>query len=806
MTGDLSELLDEERLEGIVELKRYLGPRQHGLAIRNDSLRDARLAIEQACQRWGGGKDMMFPFTSDGTLPGTWTSLLEDSYFDELYSRGYERDRLLGAFPEVHQGEVMWCEPLLSVLVGINEKKDDWAPVIVTRIDEDDPWFISYATALGLWPAEPDPNLLEQGGLISDIQFSSILPTEFSNSVQGSGEDLLRRIKDSTTTTPIHVSVGFLEIFSAPAPKGIPSAPILPRKRQVASEVGPNIVVVYEPGSVEDLCLLWNLRSAQGLRRGLPLGIPLGDDVASTVSHWIKEYAFEPMGFRELRGALVSCTVELRELEEIASALGNRWQAQRPDELLQPSEPTARLSSEIAVFQDGRTQVPAWGPADLDLLRSRPTRGGRVGHFNLQSLLEVRIRPLPPISSLRGDSLFECGLASRGFRCKVSQTQKVIDVRWPSGWTILSAALKDRGLRGEPSAPGRAAVAMLKQLGSVNDLDLLLSPLLIDRLHRLSERRGMTWFRSKMRELGEEFVQQAGSANMDKALDERLEQLSLKPFDEDEHHLTFDAFREPLGVKSAQVWVEWAENRRLLIRGASMVCPVCTANSWRATAELGPPIICRGCGREISLPFPPDHLLFRYRASETVLNVVAHDAVVQLLTARWLTRVFSGTADSLSPLYGFYPGVTLYEESGGDPIGEADVLLLMADGTLIPGECKRSGRGLNQEEVAKLERIADRLESPWSFFATLDSADDCPAIWRDVVRELPQPPRWSLTAEHLFEPAPFWSIDRNPFRWLNTHEVDNEMRNQEFKNRIPAIAEWLMKRRDPAEYLFRIKD
>jgi hypothetical protein len=130
----------------------------------------------------------------------------------------------------------------------------------------------------------------------------------------------------------------------------------------------------------------------------------------------------------------------------------------------------------------------------------------------------------------------------------------------------------------------------------------------------------------------------------------------------------------------------------------------------------------------------------------------------------------------------------------------------MADGTLIPGECKRSGRGLNQEEVAKLERIAGRLEAPWCFFATLDYAEDCPAIWRDVVRQLPQAPRWSPTAEHLFELAPFWSIDRNPFGWVNTQDVDQEKRRQEFRDRVPAIAEWLSQRRDPAEYLFKIEE
>jgi hypothetical protein len=97
-------------------------------------------------------------------------------------------------------------------------------------------------------------------------------------------------------------------------------------------------------------------------------------------------------------------------------------------------------------------------------------------------------------------------------------------------------------------------------------------------------------------------------------------------------------------------------------------------------------------------------------------------------------------------------------------VGEADVLLLMTDGELVPGEVKRHGAGLTQQELNKLDVISGRLNSPWNFIATPDWAAICPPLWREAIRSLPQPPRFCLTGEHLFERFPMWGgLDSNPF-------------------------------------------
>ena len=124
-----------------------------------------------------------------------------------------------------------------------------------------------------------------------------------------------------------------------------------------------------------------------------------------------------------------------------------------------------------------------------------------------------------------------------------------------------------------------------------------------------------------------------------------------------------------------------------------------------------------------------------------------HDAIVQVLAIRWLTTLMRGSEDSPGRLFGVYPGVEFFEKGASNPIGEADLLLVQSDGELVVGECKRRGAGLDAGELAKLELLADRLGSPWSFLATADRASACPLIWPEAGRALPAKPRFSLTAE-----------------------------------------------------------
>ena len=99
----------------------------------------------------------------------------------------------------------------------------------------------------------------------------------------------------------------------APRAASLQSTPVLPVPDERARQLGPNLVVVYEPGSVEDLALLWNLRMANGLPDGLPLGVPRNADPLAAIRHWQQEFAFQMWTLGHDRCALTSTTVETSE-------------------------------------------------------------------------------------------------------------------------------------------------------------------------------------------------------------------------------------------------------------------------------------------------------------------------------------------------------------------------------------------------------------------------------------------------------------------------------------------------------------
>jgi len=119
---------------------------------------------------------------------------------------------------------------------------------------------------------------------------------------------------------------------------------------------------------------------------------------------------------------------------------------------------------------------------------------------------------------------------------------------------------------------------------------------------------------------------------------------------------------------------------------------------------------------------------------------------------RYLCTLWGPQFDRPATLYGAYPGVEILD--GDKLIGEADVLLVLSDGNIVPGECKQRGAGLNENEIRKLDLLSERLGAPWNFLATADWAQDCPQLWPQSVSRDEDNWRIALTAEQLFDPFP----------------------------------------------------
>jgi hypothetical protein len=281
-------------------------------------------------------------------------------------------------------------------------------------------------------------------------------------------------------------------------------------------------------------------------------------------------------------------------------------------------------------------------------------------------------------------------------------------VRWPSTWLTLAAVAQTKGVRVTESDPGRAAATLIQAIGGVRNIVLLANPDLIALLYAMAERTGMSWMKSRWSKVHSELLAAGVSEQiLDRVAEEQgRDEPAVAPPGEG-RAVDFEQFRKVLGSDAAAgSWVAWAERHHLLVRGADVRCRACGTTSWLPMAALSPPIVCPGCGRLISQPFDPRSLRFSYRLGEVLRRVLEFDCLGHVLALRWFVALF-GERD----LVGIHPGVDL-KRADGAGIGEADLLVLFADGAIFPVEVKRRLAGTEGRTVELMDRIADALDAP----------------------------------------------------------------------------------------------
>jgi hypothetical protein len=798
VTARLPQLLDRDRLSGSVAVHRLLGPPFRAHLV--DGFDDLIEAVEDTCHYWGGAVDVMARVRSRGRLPAVWQRLIDETRLDGINTRNkLGRDggaRLLAR--RLNSNDL--GDFLLAVLAFSGKKRDDWRSVSAALPERNDPWYLAYLAALGAWPPEPKARLLDWARLRPDLQWSDIIDVRFEGVSRPGASDLLVRLRDTTVDSPAMATTRLVGVAAAAMHEGIwDGHSRIPYRRPNASLVGPNIVVLYSNESVDDFCLLWNLRSAHGLPPGLPLGVPATANVDSALALFERESAGRHFGIGgDRRWVLTSLSISMSELRKIANTRPERWRAIHPREILQPSHRAGRPSTAFATFTDGHARIDTWADQDADAVGRWPRQV-----LFLQSLVNVTLedRRLPPSRTLAGHQLHDGYYYDGGWHLLARTPPNTRTVRWPAGWTVIEALARDRGLIATPSAAGEAAATFLRQLGSLGATTSLLLPALVAELHRLGERRGMSWFRERMRAIASELKETSEGHLLE--IDHQLQALSLRPFEDEANELTIDNARHLVGGRqNATSWVDWALDSGVLLQGAQIECRRCGAKSWREVSELAPPIVCRGCGAEIKRPFPAGELKFRYRASEPLLRVIDHDALAHVLTLRWWADYFADHFHRPSYFHGAYPGVDFRKDTG-DTVGEADVLLVFADGTVVPGECKRGPVGINESELAKLDRLADALGSPWTFVATMAPSRDCAPIWAQLASDVSaRRPRLVLTGDHLFELHVTHGLGDDPFQWRRETTETRERHDQLWKEQLVFRLAHLSENRDPDSELF----
>lgn len=765
-------LLDSALLSGQYEVTTILRPERPARPLAVDDWPGLFREIELACQLWGGGSQPFLPVKA-GRLPDAYDQLLRVEQIDVVGGRQPVEIGL----PSRVRSRRSWDHP--AILVAAREPVSSWRTVQIVDLDVDDPWRPIYDAVLGTWPDAPDAALSEFAGLREDLQFDEIVPVERVTAT-GSLDDLIKRLRDWELLTPRDVANTSLAFGLLPDTSfmGVDvREQVLPNPRTTRRAAGPNLIVVVSRGSVEDVSLLWNLRGAHGGGRVMPIGVPAGEIGREHIRELQSPGRATSFGFGGGKCHLVSATVPLEQLERLAAE--SSIEAVPYEQVLTFGPAPGRHRSHVAVWQDGRTRLNPMSDADYDVLRESMT-ALRKPHLILDVAVEGH--PLPTDHTMRGSDIFlryQAGAA----QVAVSdlRRERTLEVAWPSAWTCLAAVAQTRGLDVKESEPGLAAITLIRSLGSVNEVRLLQHRPLIALMYRMAERSGMSWWKKRWAEAHRRLLDAGADPT---TLAESASVLGrdnpvVAPAGEG-RAVPFQDFVNALGNETAASrWVTWAERRHLIVRGASVACPYCKTRSWLPTAALPPPVPCPGCGRHIEQPYGPRELRFAYRIGEPLRRVLETDSLGHVLALHWFVQLFDRAG-----LVGGHPGVTFTDPTNnGKTVGEADVVLLFEDGTLVPVEVKRRLAGADERTASLMDSLADALDAPWDALAVTQPARDVPTL-PERARTMPARPRVVLTDDQLHADHIFWAMGANPFAWEPRTAEDDADRESSFARQL----------------------
>jgi hypothetical protein len=167
----------------------------------------------------------------------------------------------------------------------------------------------------------------------------------------------------------------------------------IPRPRFKQYDAGPNVIVVYSVGCLEDYLLLWNLRSAHGDRFVLPIGVPVDEASAEAIRRLALHPARARNGMPVRSAYLTSTSVSQEALSDLAStAFPDRIESVAMNQMLTFGRPGGWVREEVLVLDNGRTRfVPLPSENHREILTERSFHP----HTRMYVDIEVPDQPFP---------------------------------------------------------------------------------------------------------------------------------------------------------------------------------------------------------------------------------------------------------------------------------------------------------------------------------------------------------------------------------------------------------------------------
>ncbi|AWT26337.1 hypothetical protein Csp1_15520 [Corynebacterium provencense] len=754
----MSEYLDEEKLEGPHPARIVVRPQRVAVPVISSELNEFQEFVELECQIWAGASNIALPLSEEREVSEVYRNKLPGSQID--YIDGLHGDGGIESDFNIERNSkrnVSRSQLVLGALDNLN--RGEHCQVEVVDLEPDDPWRYIYQACLGTLPAEIDEDLIREGNWNRELGFSDFIDMQ-RVMCTGSLKDLLSRLYRSTgLITPRQMSMSHLSMANSSSAAMRMGPSIIPNAEYDRIDAGPNILVVCSECSVEDLSLLWNLRAAHGDFRAVPIGIPIEEMTRSAISEICNSPGLARDGITATSLYITSVSLSCDQLEE---KIGEDI----PGVKVCPYEKLVNFGT---VLGWDRTEVLNWksGIAKFCALDA-PTYRNIRNMVNISSMLLLECDVAVLDSPFPNNSRYAIKAGYRSFRngalsfcCAIGSADSVISLQWPT--TLLAArsiaARRDLVLR--ESTPGTAVKIFTDSIGGLDNTSMFCHAPLLELLETLAAREGFGWYKNRLRSFGYE-------PEASECVGGTVDELPAVPFNK---------FKVALRNNDAatKYWLNWAERSNVIVKGFPIACEFCGSKQWVPVSAFNPPIMCRGCGREIEFPFGDRvNIDFRYRLSEKTRRIYAADAMGHLLTARFMKCILqSGNGGYL---IGLHPGMSAVTPEKGVEVGEAYVLLFTQKGEFIPIEVKRSSTGLVENEIDKLNTLATSLNS------TLSGVSACEylsfmgePLGKHIIKdELNIYRRFALSYDSMLDIHPFWKLGEDPFflRVMDDDEID----------------------------------
>ncbi len=727
-----------------------------------------RAAVAYLSQMWGGSSAPIVPLAADGRIDELYQHILPGAVIDGII--GGDENALTGissinlADEEPHTSDHL---AQLAVAMLDYHAQESYSVISACQLADNDPWRDIYAACLGQIPDQPDPRLLRGGRLREDLRFEDFVRVE-RPTVLGNLSDLIDRLTGKEVATPRQATLWNLASGIRPTRELMIQNTVLPDSTFRRAAAGPNLVVVCTPGNTADLALLWNLRAAHGESHALPIGIPKSELTTDNVRalNASENRAFVGWGMPDV--TFVSASVAAAELRVAVLAAGGAADVADIAEVLEIGPAAGRGRYEALSWSSGQAPFVAINDQLRNDIVQRP---GFNRHMGLMADVAVLDTPIAAPRDARFDGVhvnYVGGYSSNSTSTDQTRPDVVI---WPNTMLMAGAVLSKRDLALQPSEPGRACAVLCSAFSSVHELQFLAHPPLLALLQGMAETRGASLMKRRARDLGTDSEPMMARSS------------------EDLVDRSANAFKAVIGNNTAatELWLLWAENHQLLVKGFPLRCSECHSKQWIPVAAFRPPIVCIGCGLQMQSPFGQrTQVQFTYRLSERLRRVYEHDAMGHLLAMRFFATVLG--QGERGRLIGLHPGLEVTSKVDGWA-AEIDLLLLDQQGNALPVEVKRSFSGVTDVEVDKLDEIGRRLHSPWSAFAVTGWGKDAPLSYAARARRDGRTgDRLMLADEHLLKAHASWTINEDPFEWSPLDQQQIDERDASFAT---SVREWI---------------